>query len=148
MELRNKSILHSKKETDQADVITAKLTRWWNEVEELVDSDEDDSPAISMYHRTVLTILHHESVISLNRPVLAVSIKGSAYDVALQLCICSSRSIITTLHRAIALARSNDQPRVNLSLLWYSFTWAVWMSTFVLFHAANNKHVSQAMTTR
>jgi hypothetical protein len=142
MELRNKSIKHSRKEPGQAVAITAKLAQWWNDIEDFTDSE---SPIFSTYHRTVLTILHHESIISLNRPVLAISTTGSAYDVSLQHCLGSSRSIISTLHGAISPPLGSSDPH---ALLWPSFTWAVWMSTFILFHAANKKHVSQSMVSR
>ena len=145
MELRNKSIQHSQKETDQAVAITAKLTQWWNDIEEFSDFE---SPVMSTYHRTILIVLHHESIISLNRPILALSTTGSAYHAALQQCLGSSRSIISTLHEAIVPGRNGGEQHVALSLLWPSFTWAVWMSTFILFHAVNSKHISQSMVSR
>jgi len=145
MELRNKSIQHSRKESDQAVTITAKLAQWWNDIEDFTDSE---SPIFSLYHQTVLTILHHESIISLNRPVLAFSTTGSTYDVSLQHCLGSSRSIISTLHKAMSHALGGGDPHAALPLLWPSFTWAVWMSTFILFHAANKKHVSQSTVSR
>ncbi|KAF2004059.1 hypothetical protein P154DRAFT_459757 [Amniculicola lignicola CBS 123094] len=148
MELRNKSILHSQKETNQADIIIGKLGRWWNDVEDFIDSDAEDSSSMGIYHRAVLTVLYHETVMSLNRPTLATSTKGPAFNVALQLCIGSSRSIITTLYRAIKPLRGSNHHERALSLLWPSFTWAVWMSTFVLFHAAHSKHLSQATASR
>ncbi|KAF2185481.1 hypothetical protein K469DRAFT_687825 [Zopfia rhizophila CBS 207.26] len=147
MELRNKSILHSQKETDQAVVITAKLTQWWNNVEEFFDSDETDPPSISAFHRTVLVILNHESTISLNRPILAAPKKGPTYNAALQHCIGASRSIITTLYKALKPPR-NEQSSNVIHLFWPSCTWAVWMSAFILFHAANEKYVSREMASR
>jgi len=145
MELRNKSIQHSQRETDQAVAITAKLAQWWNDIEEFSDFE---SPVMSAYHRTILIVLHHESIISLNRPILALSTTGPAYHAALQHCIGSSRSIISTLHEAITPGRNGSEQHVALSLLWPSFTWAVWMSTFILFHAVNSNHVSQGMVSR
>jgi hypothetical protein len=145
MELRNKSIQHSERETDQAVAITAKLAQWWNDIEEFSDIA---SPVMSTYHRTVLIVLHHESIISLNRPILALSTTTPAYHAALQHCLGSSRSIISALHEAICQERNDSEQRAAQSLLWPSFTWAVWMSTFILFHAANSKHISQSMVSR
>ncbi|PSN68638.1 hypothetical protein BS50DRAFT_321301 [Corynespora cassiicola Philippines] len=147
MELRNKSISARQEGADLDVVITAKLARWWNDVEEFIDSDENDPPAMSTYHRTVLTILYHESLISLNRPILASLNMGSAYNAALQYCIASSRSIISTLHKAIKPVRNSEQAN-PVPLLWHTFTWAVWMSTFILFYAANGKHVTESMVSR
>ena len=145
MELRNKSIQYRHTETDQALMITTKLARWWNDIEEFIDSD---TPVVSTYHQAVLTVLHHESVISLNRPILASSSKSSAYSAALQHCIGSSRSIISTLHTKILPKGNDGQQKLTLTLLWPSFTWAVWMSTLILFHATNSKHISQSMVSK
>ncbi|KAF2013961.1 hypothetical protein BU24DRAFT_250182 [Aaosphaeria arxii CBS 175.79] len=142
MELRNKSIQHMQKETDQAVGITAKLVKWWNDVEDMIDSGHEQEQSIKPYHATVLTVIKHELTISLNRPILAASTHGPAYQAALQHCISASRSIITALHDCI------QKPDHGVSLLWPSFTWAVWMSTFVLFYAANKGEVSQSMVSR
>lgn len=116
-------------------------------MEEFID-DEKDPPILSMHHQAVLTILYHESVISLNRPILAASGKGSAYDAALQQCIGASRSIITTLHKAIQPPQRTLLSQALSVLLWPSVTWAVWMSTFILFHAVSKGHVSSTMASR
>jgi hypothetical protein len=144
MELRNKSIEHSQKETDQSIAITARLTRWWNDVEEFIDSEPQ---VLSLYHRTVLTVLYHESIISLNRPILALRSTGPLSDAALQHCLYSSKSIITTLHEAISQAHNAERDKTTV-LSWPSFTWGVWMSTFILFHAANSEHISHGMVAR
>lgn len=142
IELRNKSLHYVQKDPDRATAITARLTQWWNDVEDFYDTEDDQNA--SAYHRTVLTMLKHESVISLNRPTLAASRQGHAYDAALQQCIGSAKAIITTLHKAI-------RPRSEiaaLALLWPSCTWAVWISTFILFHAASSHHVSDGIVSR
>lgn len=146
MEFRNKSILHTQKETDQATVITARLAQWWNDVEDFIDSDANDPPTLNAYHQAVLAVLKHECVISLNRPILATSSKTSTYDAALQHCIDASRSIISTLHKT--LAQRNSAEDTETGLLWPSVTWAVWMSTFILFHALTTNHVSKSMVSR
>lgn len=145
IELRNKSLHYVQRDPDQATAITAQLSQWWNDVEEFHDSEEDNYT--SVYHITVLTVLKHEAIISLNRPALAASRQGPAYDAALQYCIGSARAIITTLHKAIT-PRGNSQKTESLSLMWPSFTWAVWISTFILFHAASSNHISQGVVSR
>ncbi|KAH7383336.1 fungal-specific transcription factor domain-containing protein [Pyrenochaeta sp. MPI-SDFR-AT-0127] len=142
IELRNKSLHFIQKDPDRATAIEARLAQWWNDVEDF--SDTDDSQGPSAYHLTILTVLKHESIISLNRPALAASRQDASYDVALQLCIGSARSIITTLHKALS-SRDNPEP---LTLLWPSCTWAVWISTFIMFYAAHSKHVSQVIVAR
>lgn len=146
MEFKHKCIQHTQRETDQAVVISSKLSKLANDVEEFIDSDECDPPTLSTFHQTLLSVLYHESVISLNRPIVASYGSGSAYNAALQQCIGSARSIITALHKAIKPV--SNRPQTLFPLLWPSFTWAVWMSTFILFHAANSKHVSEAMVSR
>lgn len=146
MEFKHKCIQHTRRETDQAVVITSKLSKLANDVEEFIDSDESDPPTLSAFHQTLLNVLYHESVISLNRPIVASYGSGSTYNAALQQCIGSARSIVTSLHKAIK--STSKQSQYAFPLLWPSFTWAVWMSTFILFHAANQKHVSEAMVSR
>ena len=146
IELRNKSLHYVQKDPDKATAITAKLTHWWNDVEDFQDTE--DYQHLTYYHRTILTVLKHESVISLNRPTLAASHQGHAYDVALQQCIGSARAIITTLHKAIIPRNGNESGSSALSLLWPSCTWAVWISTFILFHAASSRHVSGGIVSR
>lgn len=145
IELRNKSLHYVQKDPDRATAITAQLGQWWNDVEEFHDSEEDRNT--SEYHLAVLTVLKHEAIISLNRPALAASRQGPAYDSALQYCIGSARAIITTLNKAIN-PRRDSQKAAPLSLIWPSFTWAVWISTFILFHAASSNHISQGVVSR
>lgn len=97
----------------------------------------------------VLILLKHESLISFYRPALAASHKDVEYDVALQKCIGSARSIISNLHSAMKPESSRAEALSrSLSLLWPSCTWAVWISTFILFYAANGKHIAEALVTR
>ncbi|KAF2621566.1 hypothetical protein BU25DRAFT_426337 [Macroventuria anomochaeta] len=146
IELRNKSLHYIERDPDKATAITARLAQWWNDVEDFQDTDDDQSA--STYHRTVLTTLKHESVISLNRPTLAASRHGHAYDAALQQCIGSARAIITILHKAIRPSNGREAGPDGLALLWPSCTWAVWISTFILFHAASSHHVSEGIVSR
>ncbi|KAF9700409.1 hypothetical protein EKO04_001499 [Ascochyta lentis] len=146
IELRNKSLHYVHKDPDQATAIIAKLAQWWNDVEDFHDTEDDQNA--SAYHHTVLIMLKHESIISLNRPTLAASRQGHAYDAALQQCIGSARAIITILHKAIRQRNDLEMGSENLALLWPSCTWAVWISTFILFHAASSHHVSDGIVSR
>jgi hypothetical protein len=146
IELRNKSLHYVQRDPDKATAITAKLAQWWNDVEDFHDTEGDHNA--SAYHRVILTILKHESVISLNRPTLAASRHGHAYDAALQQCIGSARAIITILHKAIRPRNELESRAEALALLWPSCTWAVWISTFILFHAASSHHVSDGIVSR
>lgn len=143
IELRNKSLHYVHRDPDQATAITARLAQWWNDIQDSEDVENDRK--LSSYHLTILTLLKHESIISLHRPILAACHQGVEYDAALQLCIGSARSIITNLHDAINASISG---RESLTLLWPSCTWAIWISTFILFFAANNEHLSQEVVTR
>ncbi|KAJ8118776.1 hypothetical protein OPT61_g319 [Boeremia exigua] len=146
IELRNKSLHYVHKDPDKATALTARLAQWWNDVEDFHDTEDDHHT--SPYHRVVLIILKHESIISLNRPTLAASHHGHAYDAALQQCIGSARAIITTLHKAIGPGNECEPNLGALALLWPSCTWAVWISTFILFHAASSHHVSGGIVSR
>ena len=146
IELRNKSVHYVHKDPHQATAIAAKLSQWWNDVEVLEDGDR--SQRVSAYHLTILTLLKHESIISLHRPILAASRRGVEYDAALQLCIGSARSIITLLHNAITTRDDGLGGHHPLHLLWPSCTWGIWISTFILFYAASNNDISHLVVIR
>ncbi|KAL1801419.1 hypothetical protein ACET3X_001761 [Alternaria dauci] len=146
IELRNKSLHYVQNDPDRATSITAKLSQWWNDVEDYMDPDSQCGA--STYATTVLTLLRHESIISLHRPVLATSRKDVAYDAALQQCINSARNIITTLHSAIQTKPSIGANNGRLALLWPSCTWAVWISTFILFYAAHESRIAHNVVVR
>ncbi|KAH8588339.1 fungal-specific transcription factor domain-containing protein [Bisporella sp. PMI_857] len=152
-ELRNKSVSFRQTEVDEAVVIGAELTKWWNEVEEYLESDSSGPQLISRYHQVMLAVLRHESTIALNKHTLATSKSNSAYDAALQTCIGASRSIITTMYRAletgVEIQSSEAQNRSdNYGLLWPSFTWAVWVSVFLVIYAANEGQIPQDVAIR
>ena len=133
-------------------MIGAELARWWNDVDEYLDAKSSDSMPIHKYHQVILAVLRQESVIALNKHTVATSLKSSAYDAALQNCIGASRSIISTLHNAltagdIALLGANEA-LTNSALLWPSFTWAVWMSAFLVIYAANEDQISYDVPIR
>lgn len=121
MEFKHKSIQHTKQETDQATVIGSKLSELANDTDEFIDFDEADPPTLSPYQQSLLKILHHEAIISLNRPIMASNKSGSSYDAALQQCIGSARFIISSLHDAIQPGPTQRQ--APFSLFWPSFTW-------------------------
>ncbi|KAH7406921.1 hypothetical protein DE146DRAFT_607505 [Phaeosphaeria sp. MPI-PUGE-AT-0046c] len=142
MENRVKSSLKDENSgVDEIMEVEAEHTRWWNTVDEYL-SDDDGTRSIIKAHQVTLIVLRFESVLALHRSVLATSKKNSAYNAALQRCISASRSIINTLHKAIkgfgAFDGSPGQHGYeHLPLLWPSFTWAVWMSVFIIVFASS-----------
>lgn len=150
-ELRNKSVLYKQTDVNDAIVIDAKLSKWWNEVDEYLESSSSGTLPISHYHQVTLVVLRHESIIALNKYTVATS-KGSAYDAALQNCISAARCIISTLHKALGPQNTNctapqESPK-TCGLLWPSFTWAIWMSAFIMIYAAKDGQAPQNVATR
>ncbi|KAJ5474427.1 hypothetical protein N7475_003993 [Penicillium sp. IBT 31633x] len=136
VELRNKSILHSHASQLEAAHVTGELSQWWNEVyddvnpiDEPTEADIEQEPMLQPYHRLLLTVLRHEAIISLNRPLLASEKPSADYKNALQTCIASSRSILTALKKHMI-----SEPGLPLS--WPCFTWSTWMACLILMHAA------------
>ncbi|KAL5334823.1 fungal-specific transcription factor domain-containing protein [Aspergillus crustosus] len=136
IELRNKSIIHREDSID-ATQVHGELTHWWNDVYDDVhpiehyDNEATKPTSIEPFQRLLLVILRHEAIISMNRPLLAAEASSSEYRTALQICIESSRSILTTLRQYLTSTTNASVP-----LVWPSFTWAVWMSCLVLIYAA------------
>lgn len=148
MESRHRSTINNNQnETETTLEVDADHSRWWNIVDEYL-SDDERTQAISKTHQVTLIILRFESVLALHRSVLATSKKNAAYNAALQRCISASRSIINTLHKALkGFGAFDGSPGQNgyetTPLLWPSFTWAVWMSAFIIFSAATEHQVSK-----
>ncbi|KAL4805591.1 fungal-specific transcription factor domain-containing protein [Aspergillus unguis] len=136
IELRNKSITHREESIDATQALQGELTHWWNEVYDDVyplDNDDTDNTAtvpIGPFHRILLTVLRHEAIISMNRPLLAAEASSPEYRTALQICIESSRSLLTALRQYLST------PSSTVPLVWPSFTWSVWMSCLILIYAA------------
>jgi hypothetical protein len=139
-------------DVDQALEVEAEHTKWWNMVDEHLSND-DQTQTVSKAHQVTLIVLRFESVLALHRSVLATSKKNAAYNAALQRCISASRSIINTLHKALrgfgAFDGSPGQHGYERTpLLWPSFTWAVWMSTFIILSAAADGQVTRDIALR
>lgn len=139
LELRHKSIAIRHDTMDRAMLVQSELAKWANDVHEKTETAEfenqEDHATKSMpaSHRTLLSIMHHESIITLNRPLLASHIKTPASQAALQACISASRSLIDTII-------TKDPQRSEISshniMVWPLLTWSVWMSCFILAYAA------------
>lgn len=143
LKLRNKSI-HARQDTaDHADFVHAELARWVNEVEDSFDADlENDVElpnSLCASHKLLLMLLKSESIISLNRPLMASDHRSPSYAAALQHCIGAARSIIVSLKCHFSknrCSRAAEDTRLSVPLVWPSCTWSVWISTFVLIFSA------------
>jgi hypothetical protein len=149
MELRNKRVERRADSQENALSIQAELTRWWNEVEDSLEQAEVSGTPLSTPHQTVLRVVKHECVISLNRPLLASSKDSANYAAALQSCISASKSIIKALHTlahpAVAISSIDEQ---HAPLFYPSFTWSIWMSAFILLYAALEGEVDYEIAVR
>ena len=147
MELRNKSISHRQADREQATLLSTKIAKWSNDVDGFLESEE--AYTMTSFHHTVLTVLKGESVIALNRPLLATKVKPE-YDSALHSCISASRSIISTLHKYMfrTLARTDDSQTPVMPLAWPSFTWSVWMSAFIALYATLENEMYRTVAAR
>lgn len=135
LELHNKSIGHRHTDIQATEQIDLKLAKWANRVEHTIELLSDETTLMSRFHQATLSVLHQESIIALNRPLLAASKEDADYSSALQSCISASRSTIKTLISLIQLTDFDSNG--VLPLVWPSFTWATWMSAFIVIYAAN-----------
>ncbi|CAD0084583.1 unnamed protein product [Aureobasidium vineae] len=149
VELRNKSIHQRTANRDLATLIGARIGKWANDLQYVLDAADHDEPGqFSTLHEVVLLVSQHELIISLNRPLLALERHTPEYMAALQTCIRASDTIITTLYRYVffRLVQRGEGPS-TAPLLWPSLTWCVWMSAFIVLHAAIEgempKHVAR-----
>ncbi|KAK5046909.1 hypothetical protein LTR84_007263 [Exophiala bonariae] len=154
MELRNKSVAQRADSLERAMTINAKLTQWWNNVEDSIEqADMQDMPFTTL-HKAVFKVLKHESIIALNRPLLTASKKTASYAGALHTCIAASKSIITVLHSLVAPINESTTTspgqglKLFLPMFWPSFTWAVWMSAFIMLYAAMENQVETQIAVR
>lgn len=139
LELCHKSINYRKTEHDQANVINGSIIKWANDTEQFLDNYTTDTQPLSSAHQIVLTVLKHECIIALERPLLTGP-NDPKYNNAMASCISSARSIVKSL--------SMDDPNARLALLWPSMTWAVWMSAFVMLFAAIKKEIPKPSAIR
>lgn len=143
LELRNKSIASRHDTAEQTSYVQAELAKWSNEVHDLIEDDyflaDQDSSSISPNHRLYLLLLKHESTIALNRPMMTSDPRNPSYAAALQECIFAAKSILGTLrkhHIQFKVADGGAGDVLSQPMLWPSFTWAVWISSFILVYAA------------
>ncbi|KAI1125090.1 fungal-specific transcription factor domain-containing protein [Nemania abortiva] len=151
LELRNKSIRFRHENADRVLRVQAEVKRWINEVYDLtslpsprqnpVETERDECPTvpdtnIASSHRMLLSILQHELILSLHRPLLASGLGTLSSQAAFQECINASRLIID-ITVDISRKFEKEEPRISGDhFLWPSLTWSVWMSCFVLTYAA------------
>ena len=153
MENRSKSAIKGPQhDVEQAMQVEAEHAKWWNTVDEYLSND-DQAQSITKIHQVTLIVLRFESIVALHRSSLAASKKDTAYNAALQRSISASRSIINTLHKALkGFGAFDGSPGVNgyesTPLFWPSFTWAVWMSTFIIISAATEDQISRHIALR
>ncbi|GAW23912.1 hypothetical protein ANO14919_134890 [Xylariales sp. No.14919] len=163
LELRNKSIRYRYEDSERALRVQAELKRWANEVYDLTraHSPPRNSPfehqselqselqpehssrgprasddGILLSHRTLLVILQHELILSLHRPLLASNPGTLSSQAAFEECINASRAIIDTAADNSRDVGKEEADLKNSHLVWFSLTWSIWMSCFVLTYAA------------
>ncbi|ETS78540.1 hypothetical protein PFICI_10602 [Pestalotiopsis fici W106-1] len=141
LELRHKSIAIRYDTMERAMLVQSELLRWVNDVHERT-ADRVDIESSGLQHiispisrsqRTLLSLMYHESVITLNRPLLASETKSPASQAAFQACVSASRSILDTI---IMMGQHEDGNSFNNICVWPLQTWSVWMSSFILAYAA------------
>ena len=152
MENRSKSTDKGRDDIDQHMEVEAEQAKWWNTVDEYL-SDDEQTQNITKMNQVALIILRFETILALHRSLLATSNKNAAYIAALQRCITASRSIINTLHKALkGFGAFDGSPGPfgyqSTPLLWPSFTWAVWMSAFIICFAAAEEHLPRDVALR
>lgn len=148
IELRNKRVQERDKNPDVAILINARLTQWWNEVEDFFDQSEPASSTISRLHKAVLETMKHESVIMLHRPMLALPKTAASYASAIHACIGAAKSLLSVLDSLIEEPRPGESATSGATMIWPSFTWAVWMSAFILLYATTEGNVNGRVAGR
>lgn len=146
MELRNKKVSQRSSDHEMATLLQSKITQWWNDVEDCIDQSDTHQIALRPIHKAVLTVSRHESVIALNRPLLAASKKTVEYNAALHTCIGASKAVIGELSALFDTTR--NAAAHSESFFWPPFTWSVWMSAFILIYAATEREVPVAVALK
>ncbi|KAF3031505.1 hypothetical protein E8E12_001478 [Didymella heteroderae] len=146
MQIRNKASVRDQYDDGQALSIETEHAKWWTLVDEHL-SDHALTRSISKPHQVTLMVLRFETILALHRSILGNPKHDTVFNAALQRCITASRSIINTLHKALkGFGAFDGSPGQNgyesTPLLWPSFTWAIWMSTFIVMFAASEGQLS------
>jgi hypothetical protein len=146
MKIRNKASVRDQYDDGQALSIETEHAKWWTMVDEHL-SDHALTQSISKPHQVTLMVLRFETILALHRSILGNPRHDTVFNAALQRCITASRSIINTLHKALkGFGAFDGSPGQNgyesTPLLWPSFTWAIWMSTFIVVFAATEGQLS------
>lgn len=144
LELRNKTVKSRQDDAERTAYVEAEFAKWSNQIQDLLEDEDEDDSMVSPYHRLILSVLKYESTICLHRPLMASVSLSPSYSSALQTCVSASKSILIGLKRHLSKHRSIEDPSHLLSgaaLTWPSFTWAVWISTFILLHAASEHQI-------
>ena len=149
LELRNKSISHRQSDSDAATLVSSEIAKISNDFEEYFEASNPDGPSIAASHLVLLEVMKHECIIALNRPLLTMPKDHPDYKIGVQLCITSARIIITTLRKTLRTSYASEMYQQQpTQLLWPSFTWAVWMSAFVIVYAAMEGETSSPAARR
>lgn len=145
-DLRNKAIESRQDTSDREVFVQIELAKWSNEIQDMVEDvgDPTDNPAEgqtvpSPSHRLILLLSKYESTISLNRPMMASDPSSPAWSAAMQACISAAKSICIALKCHLtqnAFPGGGKSPKLTDPMLWPSFTWAAWISAFVLAYGA------------
>ncbi|KAI0096160.1 fungal-specific transcription factor domain-containing protein [Nemania sp. FL0031] len=151
LELRNKSIRSRHENPERVLRVQAAVKRWINDVYDLanphspmqnsVEIERDECSgalvtSVAPSHRMLLSILQHELILSLHRPLLTSGLGSLSSQAAFQECINASRFIID-ITADISQKVQNEESRASgRHFLWPSLTWSVWMSCYVLTYAA------------
>lgn len=147
MKIRNRTAVKPDYQDDSpALLVETEHAKWWTMVDEHL-SDPELAQSIAKPHQVTLMVLRFETILALHRSVLGNPKHDTVFNVALQRCVTASRSIINTLHKALkGFGAFDGSPGQNgyerTPLLWPSFTWAIWMSTFIIIFAAAEKQLS------
>lgn len=171
LELRNKSILHSRTDPEEVSHIDTEISKWWNDVQELLNHLPVDNLAtwsgqvqVEKYaaggmapqslkpsHKLLLLVQKHELVILLNRPVITSGHNTPAHILAIQKCIGASKAIIYNVYQHIngeMNAEGAQNGRIHNPLSWPGFVWMVWQSGLIILYAAFEGHYSVQIAQR
>lgn len=151
VELCNKNVDHRPLNADTTHAIEEAAGRWKNEMDTFMELNPNDI-TFHKGRRATLEALKYECHIALNRPLLALPKHMADYHVALQTCITAARATINDLHAKLlahqANINSSDETSVLMPLFWPTFTWMVWMSSFIVLYAATNGEIPKKVATR